>query len=473
MIKNSFSNLSKKEKIRSIVALVLYIGWVVWIGNYWFLLGLPIVVDIYITKKVNWSPWKKKEGKNHIAIEWLDAIIFAIIAVTIINIFLFQNYKIPTPSMEQSLRVGDHLYVSKVAYGPRVPNTPLALPFLPNFIPGTSSKSYSELVSWDYKRLKGFAKIKRDDPVVFNFPEGDTVAYERRNESYYGIVLDVMMQLKAYDINAQRELLSDDEYYAKARKKVKEDYTVKVHPMDKTDNYIKRCVGVPGDSLEVIDGNVYINGKLENRKKGVQFDYLIFTDGQKLNVPRLKKNLKKKYGVYQDNLKFRSSGTRHEALVSNYVAEELQKMKFITRVEKYTQPKGLYDYRIWPHDERYPWNNDQFGPIYIPKAGAEIEINLENLPLYERVIGHYEKNKLAVKDSVIYINDEPATTYTFKQNYYWMMGDNRQRSLDARFWGYVPEDHIIGKPRFVWLSIDQEERFPKSIRLKRMFTWIR
>jgi signal peptidase I len=466
-MKKFLEKYDRKTLIRGGAALLVYLLWVIWLGNYFFILGLPIVFDMYITKKVNWSPWKKKDSKNHFIIEWIDALIFAIVAVTIINIFLFQNYKIPTGSMEKSLQIGDHLYVSKVAYGPKIPNTPLALPFMANTIPGTQKKSYIEWPRWGYKRLKGFTHIKRWDPIVFNFPAGDTVCIERSNVSYYSIIRDRIEELKNIDLSSKKELKNDKEYYALARKDVWNNYTIIVHPVDKKDNYIKRCVAIAGDSLQIINGVVYVNGEEEPYLEGRQHAYNIRTTSP------LNKRTINKLGVYNDDLKMHSNDIYYHVPLTEDMKKDVSKYKNVTYIEPFNSEEYLPNYNIFPYKKELNWSLDNFGPLYIPKKGATVEINLETLPFYERIIDHYEENDLEVKDSIIYINGKIANSYTFKMDYYWMMGDNRNNSLDARYWGYVPEDHIIGKPRFIWLSLHKEKNFPANIQLKRMFKVIR
>jgi signal peptidase I len=453
-----------KEVIRFFITFILYILWTIWIGNYWFLFGLPIIVDIYITKKVNWTPWKKKEGVNHWFIEWLDALIFAVIAVTIINIFLFQNYKIPTGSMEKSLLIGDHLYVSKVAYGPRIPNTPLSIPFMQNTILGTNLKSYSELIEWPYKRIAGLGSIKRDDAVVFNFPAGDTVCLEYPSACYYQLIIMEADNLKSLDEEAKLPLKTKEVYYSLGRRELLRTNHIVTRPIDKRDNYIKRCVAIAGDSLQIIDDIVYVNGKRQKDIPGIQYQYYIQTNGQAINAKKIRQ-----LGISQEDLKYYPEQSLVEVILTHSMVEDLKKNSIVIRMEQSIEKKGRYDDRVFPFDERYPWNRDQFGPIYIPKKGATVKITLENLPLYERIIGYYEQNDLKVKDGKIYINGNPSDSYTFKMNYYWMMGDNRHNSLDSRYWGYVPEDHIVGKPRFVWLSLDKDRSFPANIRFSRMF----
>jgi len=446
----------------------IYVLWIIWLGNYWFLFGLPIIFDHNITRYVNWTFWKKREGKNNTVIEWIDALIFAVVAVTIINYFLFQNYKIPTSSMEKSLLVGDHLFVSKVAYGPRTPTTPLSLPFMQHTIPGTNKKSFVEWPQWEYKRLKGFTTLKNYDPIVFNFPAGDTVVFEMQTQSYYSIIRDYAMQMQQLDLENHVEGVSNKEYLLKARNFVRSNYQIVERPMDKTDNYIKRCIATPGDKLEVRDGVVYINDEKEPGNYELQYNYYIKTTGAPLNPKSIQR-----LGV--TNYDFGNSkidATDYFMPLTDDMASSLKKFSNISFMQKYIKDSAQYEYYIFPHDPKYKWNEDYFGPLQMPEAGETIDISLDNISIYQRIIEAYEKNTFEIKDSVIYINNEPANTYTFKQGYYFMMGDNRHHSADSRFWGFVPEDHLIGKPKFIWLSTDKDKNFLGKIRLKRMFKGI-
>jgi signal peptidase I len=466
---NSFKdNQNRKSRIYFAIAAILYLLWVIWVGSFWLLLGLPIIFDIYVTKKVNWTPWKKRNQKNHTVVEWIDALIFAVVAVTLINIFFFQNYKIPTGSMEKTLLIGDHLYVSKLKYGPKIPNTPIAFPFTQNILPfTTSTKSYINWPNWGYKRLLGFSKIKNDDIVVFNFPEGDTVAMENTAAPYYSIVRETARQLKMMDQRGGNKLKSEKEYYALGRQEVWNRSKIIVHPVDRRDNYIKRCVAIAGDTLRIIASQVYINGKPEMHFEDMQFVYRITTDGSGINP-----EVFEKLGVYndpktQDDVTDYQNGV-YDIPLTEKAAQALRQNVKVKSVEKLVNPYPETD--LFPHSPNYPWKLDDFGPLWIPKKGVTIKININNLCLYDRIINAYEGNKLEVKDSIIYINDKPATTYTFKMDYYWMMGDNRHKSSDCRYWGFVPEDHIVGSPRFIWLSLDPTKSFPANIRWKRMFT---
>lgn len=457
-------NVLRNKYFKFSFAAIIYILWVIWLGIFWFLLGLIIIFDIYITKKVNWSFWKKRNQKNNAFIEWLDALIFAVIAVTLINIFLFQNYKIPTMSMEKTLLRGDHLFVSKVTYGPRIPNTPISFPFTQHTLPLTEkTKSFVEWVKWDYKRLAGLKEIKNHDIVVFNFPTGDTVVVQNQAQSYYSILRNYVKSFKMRDEQRGNPIRSDATYYQMARKYVRDNYDIVVRPVDKRDNYIKRCVAVAGDTLEMRHGYVYINGQKEQSPEDLQFRYIITTNGTRIN-PKILERM----GIYQEDVSTINSSTYVIPLTQeNY--NKMKEFSNVISVEKVERPEGDYADYIFPHHPNYPWNEDNFGPLYIPEKGRTIDIDVNNLPLYHRIIETYERNKVEVKDSTIYINGEEADSYTFKMGYYFMIGDNRHDSADSRFWGFVPDDHIVGSPVFIWLSIDKTKNFLNKIRWDRLF----
>ena len=456
-----------KKYLRFAVAAIIFILIVIWIGNYWFLLGLGIIYDIYISEKINWTFWKKRDGKNSAVIEWLDALIFAVIAVSLINIFFFQNYRIPTPSMEKSLLVGDHLFVSKLAYGPRMPNTPIAFPLTQHTMPLTGGKSWSDLIIWPYKRLIGTGKVKNNDPIVFNFPAGDTVVVEEQTTSYYEIVRRNARDLKARDSFSGPASKPDSYYQQMARKDIWNKYTVIYRPVDRRDNYVKRCIGIPGDTVTIKAGLLYVNGKLVPDNKTQQTTYVISTNGttinpkafERLNISRSDQSM--------------VSGSAYLLPLTKGNAETISKFTNVTEVSAVYARKGEYAPHIFPYNPVYGWNEDNYGPIWMPVKGATVKIDTSNLCLYERIIDVYENNDLRVEGSAIYINNIPATSYTFKMNYYWMMGDNRHNSADSRYWGFVPEDHIVGKPKFIWLSLDKEAEGLKKIRLGRMFMKVR
>ena len=418
---------------------------VVWIRNYWLLIGAVVVFDVYISHKVHWAFWKKKGvEKQTKVVEWIDAIIFAVIAATIIRMFFIEAYTIPTSSMEKSLLVGDYLFVSKVSYGPRIPNTPIAFPFAHHTLPLTkTTPAYLEWVKWPFKRLSGLGDVERYNCVVFNFPEGDTVVLERQNESYHQLCRDY------------------------GRNNIHKQFNVVVRPVDKKENYIKRCVAIPGDKLQVKHGQLFINDAEQKLYSGMQYKYIIVTNGTRIN-PKILKRI----GVsFEDQERSYISSNQFVLPLQKIMVDKIKKLPNVISITKYENKNDAHAY-IWPHNVNFTWNEDNFGPITIPKKGESINLSLTNLPLYQRLITAYEGNDLVVKDSVIYINGNVADTYTFNMDYYWMMGDNRHSSQDSRFWGFVPEDHIVGKALFIWLSLDKDNKFLKKIRWNRFFKFV-
>jgi signal peptidase I len=419
----------------------------------------------------------KKKGWQK---EWGDAIIFAVVAATIIRTFFLEAFTIPTPSMERNLMVGDYLFVSKISYGPKLPNTPLSFPFAHHTLPVVGTKSYLEWFSLPYMRLPGFGSVQRNDVVVFNFPEGDSVVADNQMSSYYQVVRDNALNqylaenggIRAY--NPSKYEGKRNMYEGRMRQAVLKADNLIVRPVDKRDNYIKRCVAIAGDKLEVRDRTLYVNGKKAKEVDDMQYSYIIRTNS--LN----KVHLKKQFDIDPDHI---TQDVRSDGMPMLPLTKKMHKA-FIKMVGKdnvipLKRDTGFYhnsgDFQrhrqylpVFPHSINYKWTADNFGPLYVPKKGKTIQLTLGNLPLYERLIRVYEKNKLEVKNGSIYINGKKTSKYKPKMDYYFMMGDNRHNSLDSRFWGFVPENHIVGKAVFIWFSKD-----PKGgIRWNRIFSLI-
>lgn len=388
--------------------------------------------------------WKKKEDttpkkKKSFIREWVDAAVFAIVAASIIRIFLVEAYTIPTGSMEGSLLVNDYLFVSKVSYGARTPMTPLAVPLVHNTLPFFNCKSYTELVQWGYHRLPGLGHIERNDVVVFNFPAGDTVALEvQQDQDYYALL---------------RNYNNDREF-------VKNNFTVLSRPVDKKENYIKRCVGIPGDTIEVRGGYLYIGNKLSVQYPHSKMTYTIATNGQVSLDEFIEEQ-----DMNPDEVNYDPNSKMYLANLANDQVAAIKKMKGVLAVAPYVLAKNDTRDNAYPNDTaNFKWNRDFYGPLVVPKAGQQVALTLQNIALYQRIIANYEHNDLAIKDGKIFINGKESTSYTFQMNYYWMMGDNRHNSADSRYFGFVPDDHIVGKAWFVWLSFGN-----KGIRWNRLF----
>lgn len=402
----------------------------------------------YSVKEKYIFPDKRPKIKKTWIREWVDAIIFAVVAATIIRTFLIEAYTIPTSSMEKSLLRGDFLFVSKISYGPKFPNTPLSFPFVHHTMPlSKTRKSFVEWIKLPYFRFQGLSKIRNNDVVVFNYPEGDTVStVYQSNQSYYSLCKEYGRD----EVRNNKAQFGDLVY----------------RPVDKRENYIKRCIGIPGDTIKIINRTVYVNGKLAQLPPEGQYLYRVYANA----------------GINQKTQdKLNISGEDYKMLVNGGILplsdkskDELAKLPVIEQVEPLVEQPGIWDSRLFPFDSLYPWNVDNYGPIYIPEKGATVTLSLKNIQLYSRLITVYENNDLRIEGNDIYINGKKTGSYTFKMDYYWMMGDNRHNSADSRFWGFVPEDHIVGKAVFVWLSLDPDKSsIPEKIRWSKLFRVIR
>ncbi|MCP3893210.1 MAG: signal peptidase I [Bacteroides sp.] len=489
---------TRTQWIKCAIALVLYLAFLVWVKSWLGLIVIPFIFDIYITKIIPWSFWKKsKNPAVRSVMSWVDAIVFALIAVYFVNIYVFQNYQIPSSSLEKSMLVGDFLYVSKMSYGPRVPNTPLSMPLAQHTLPVINTKSYIEWPQWKYKRVPGFGKVKLNDIVVFNFPAGDTVALNNQMSDFYTIAYSLGQNMYPGKVDMdsltrKQQRTVYDLYYNAGRKQIlsnpKEFGEVVIRPVDRRENYVKRCVGLPGDTLQIIDGQVMIDGKATENPEDLQFNYFVQTTG-----PGIPEEMFRELGISKDDqmlmtdsqswegglLDMGLNGRNAQGSLNPVYHLPLTKKMYNTLngnkklIHKIVMEPETYSGQMYPLNLHTQWNRNNYGPIWIPAKGATITLTDDNLPIYERIIRAYEGNKLEVKEDGIYINDVKTDKYTFQMDYYWMMGDNRHNSADSRYWGFVPEDHIVGKPLVVWLSLDKDRGwFDGKIRWNRLFKWV-
>ena len=478
MIDKEKAKINPRVQWGKFIAVTLcYLLFLFWVGSWWGLIVVPFIYDVYISKKIKWQWWKDAEGPTRFIMGWVDALVFALVAVYFINLFFFQNFVIPSSSLEKSLLTGDYLFVSKVSYGPRIPETPLSMPLTQHTLPIINTKSYIEWPHWDYRRVKGLGHVKLNDIVVFNYPAGDTLcsADAYKDQDYYALCSYIgksllasqgMKQpdLKAMNPVAQRDYL--ESVMAMGRKYMKDNPVeygeIITRPTDRRENYVKRCVGLPGQTLQIKNRIVYLNGKANKEPDNVQYSYYVKLKGQ------MPTELMDELGISNEDM---ASLNQYGYLpLTQKAAKKLAARKDIVadiRLNTDAQTGDLY-----PLNAYTGWTRDNYGPVWIPKKGATVKLNMKNIAVYERPIRAYEHNDLKVKDGQIYINGRLAHSYTFKMDYYWLMGDNRHNSADSRYWGFVPEDHIVGKPIFIWWSHNPDHPGFSGIRWSRLFNFV-
>ena len=452
-----------------IVVLVLYLLFLYWVKSWWGLLVVPFIFDVYITKKIKWTWWKEAERPVKFVMSWVDALVFALVAVYFINQFFFQNYVIPSSSLEKSLLTGDYLFVSKVSYGPRIPQTPLTMPLTQHTLPVVECKSYFDWPHWDYRRVKGLGDVQLNDIVVFNFPAGDTLCSAPQYQAYDYYQMCYSIGYQIYPNRPDPDSLTSEQrqkYFETIREAGRNEIIrnrgeygeIITRPTDRRENYVKRCVGLPGQTLQIKDHIVYLDGKANKEPENVQYTYYV----------KLKQaspdELMEELGISMEDLT--SLNTLGYMPLTKAAVAALQARKDL--VESVTLNTESSDLEVYPLNGNTHWTRDNYGPIWIPKKGEKISLTLDNIAIYERPIKVYEGNDLEVRDGKIFINGQEAKAYTFKMDYYWMMGDNRHNSADSRYWGFVPEDHIVGKPIFIWWSSDPDRRGLSGIRWSRL-----
>ena len=492
----------RKALIKMSVYLALYIAFLIWVKSWMGLLVIPFIVDNYTTHLIPWKWWKNLKSKTARDImSWVDSIVFALVAVYFVHIFFFQNYVIPTSSLEKTLLVGDYLFVSKVDYGPRKPNTPLSMPLTQHTMPVVGGKSYIDAVQWGYERVPGFDKVKRGEIVVFNYPAGDVATtnpavIDVHTMCYaYGMELNPQLQGvdtlpagKAYPL--YKKIYNDGLEYIKDYPR---EFGELVHrPVDRRENYVKRCIGLPGEVLEIKDKVVYIDGEKLEKQQNVQHNYNVvlsrpLTEEQRRSLGISKDDLQAMQAVYPQNI---TEEVRVMFGITRGLVDTLRSANRAVVIGQLPLTPASYNalkadrrlcksinianhnstFGIYPLNGNTGWSVDNYGPVWIPKRGESVKLTLDNIAIYERPIVAYEGNTLEVRDGKIYINGAESDSYTFGMDYYWMMGDNRHNSADSRCWGFVPEDHIVGKALFVWLSLDKDRGwFDGKIRWNRMF----
>ena len=481
MTKDKTAQKRKPNYIKATIYILLFLLFCYWVGSWWGLIAVPFIFDAYVTRKIKWGWWKSLKNKSARSVmAWVDAIVFALVAVYFLNQFFFQNFVIPSSSLEKTLLTGDYLLVSKLSYGPRIPQTPLSMPLVQHTLPVINTKSYLEHPHWDYRRVKGFGKVELNDIVVFNYPSGDTVATKYQNQDFYRMVYQIgdglMAQLSGEtppslslrpDMSYEEQQATYRLIYEAGRSYIaqspEEFGEIVSRPTDRRENYVKRCVGLPGQWLRIKDNVIYLDGKANREPDNSQYIYKVTFNAA------LPDDVKRDLGITNEDL----SNPMPDApgtYVMPLTRQALEAFRADKQLVKSIEPYPAATDWLYPQNMAKNWSTADYGPVWIPKRGATKLLSLRELPIYERCIRVYEGNTLEVKGGKIFINGKETDRYTFKMDYYWMQGDNRDLSADSRFWGFVPEDHVVGKPLFIWLSLDPDYGWTDGhVRWKRIF----
>lgn len=475
--KGRISGVKTTRWVRFAIVALIYVAWVAWMHSWWLLVFLPLLFDIYITGYIPFTWWKHSKNKAVVMImSWVDAIVYALILVYFIFTFIGQNYQIPSSSLEKTLLTGDYLWVNKISYGPRVPMTPIHFPLVQNTMPKINTRSYLEWPQLEYKRLSGFGKVEAGDIVVFNFPAGDTITFKQQNPDYYTMqkyigdhILAEVPEL-ADKYNSLSGTAADNYRNALAKSYIQDNEEifgeVMYRPVDRRENYVKRAVGLPGDTLKIVDTQIYINGKKQAVPELAQWNYNVYTSQpiSDATFEQLGISVEDRHLTEQTDRVY-----KYVMPMTNAMVSALKAMASTISIEREKAPEGEY---LFPDKVSNQWTRSDYGPLYIPKKGTTVKLTADNWPIYERIIRNYEghTNSWVDEQGQVWIDGKKASTYTFAMDYYFMMGDNRDNSLDSRYWGFVPEDHIVGKPMRVLISFDKDKSLLNGgIRWNRIF----
>jgi signal peptidase I len=430
-----------KQKKGLIISGLIWTLLVVWTNTWPLLLLNLLIYDAWISKLI---PWKKLASwipqPVRTFLEWTGYVLIALLISVLTKVLFVEAYKIPTPSMEGSLLSGDYIFVSKLAYGPKLPNTPISWPFVANQL-HSGKKTYSDKIQLRYKRLLGISKVKRNDVIVFSFPEGDSMIVQYPAQNYYSLV-------RQY-----------------GRPYIHEHFDMITHPVDRRENYIKRCIALPGDTISIRQGKTFVNSELIDFHKLYKFKYYLRTHGEKL-PDEILDSLK----ILKNEITYNPANSLHVIFMTMEQASQIHAFPEVRSVQRFTEPiLSFHNPEIYPHHHSFNWTNDLFGPVVVPKKGMTISLTPENIALYGRAIRVYENNTLSYQNHNYYLNHIETDNYTFQMDYYFVLGDNRHKSADSRHWGFVPEDHLLGKAVAIWYSSDPQKSFVEGLRKERIF----